>query len=199
MKTPTTKTLTALGATALTLLPTLALAHTGVDGHTHGLAQGFLHPITGIDHVLAMVMVGVLAWRMGAAALWQLPVAFVVAMAIGGALGMAGLALPAVESAIALTVLLLGLLVVVDPRLPAAASVALVAVFALFHGFAHGAEQPAGASALGYAAGFLLATALLHATGLGLGATLSRVGRPGLRAAGAAASVAGLALVLSSL
>ncbi len=188
--------LPAVAAAALSLFPTLALAHAGVDGHTHGLAQGFVHPITGIDHVLAMVMVGVLAWRMGGGATWRVPAAFVAVMALGGILGSSGLALPGVEVVIALSILVLGVVVVLDARPPVAAAMALVAGFALFHGFAHGAEQPSGGSALAYAAGFLAATGMLHVAGIGLGAALGRIGM--VRAAGAVASVAGLLLVLAT-
>lgn len=190
------KTLTALAATALSHVPTLAFAHAGVDGHTHGLAQGFLHPISGIDHVLAMVMVGVLAWRMGGGATWRVPASFVAVMALGGMLGSSGFALPSVEVMIALSILVLGAVVVLDPRLPVGAATTLVAGFALFHGFAHGAEQPVGGSTLAYAAGFLATTSLLLAAGIGLGAALGRIGM--VRTAGAAASVAGLLLVLAS-
>lgn len=190
------KILTALAAAALSLVPTLAFAHAGIDGHTHGLARGFLHPISGIDHVLAMVMVGVLARRMGGRTTWQVPASFVAMMALGGMLASSGLALPGVEVMIALSILVLGVVVVLDPRLPVGAAMALVAGLALFHGFAHGAEQPADGSALAYAAGFLAATSLLHAAGIGLGAALGRIGM--VRTAGAAASVAGLLLVLIS-
>lgn len=197
-KTTIPKTLILTGAAALSLLPTLAWAHAGMDGHTHGLEHGFLHPLTGIDHVLAMIMVGVLAWRLGARATWQVPTAFIAVMALGGVLGAMGLALPAVEMMIALSVLALGVVVMLGVRPPAPAAMALVGAFALFHGFAHGAEQPAGVSGLGYAAGFLIATTLLHAAGIGMGGLLARLNGLAVRAAGAAASVAGVLLVLAS-
>lgn len=199
MKIFTSRATAALATAGLVLAPGLAFAHTGVDGHTHGLAQGFLHPVSGLDHVLAMVMVGVLAWRMGSAGMWPLPATFLVAMALGGALGMTGLALPAVEAMIALSVIVISLVVVFNGRIAPMAAIGLVGIFALFHGFAHGAELPAGAPALGYAAGFLAATALLHLSGLALGAGMDRLGAPTARVAGAATSVAGAVLLIGAL
>lgn len=193
------KIMTAVATAALALAPGLALAHPGLDGHTHGLAQGFLHPISGLDHVLAMVMVGVLGWRMGQRAMMQLPAMFLLAMALGGILGMAGLVLPATEAVIALSVIVIAGIVVLNARVAPAAAMGLVGAFALFHGFAHGAELPAAVSGLGYAAGFLAATALLHATGLALGAGLDRLGAQATRVAGAAASLAGAVLLIGAL
>ena len=193
------KIMTALATTALTLSPGFALAHAGVDGHTHGLAQGFLHPVSGLDHVLAMVMVGVLAWRMGPSAMVRLPVGFLGTMALGGAVGMAGLVLPATEMVIALSIIVIAGLVVLNARVAPVAAMGVVGAFALFHGFAHGVELPAAASGLGYAAGFLAATALMHATGIALGAGMDRLGARTARMAGAAASVAGAVLLIGTL
>lgn len=190
------KIMTAVATAALALAPGLALAHPGLDGHTHGLAQGFLHPISGLDHVLAMVMVGVLGWRMGQRAMMQLPAMFLLAMALGGILGMAGLVLPATEAVIALSVIVIAGIVVLNARVAPAAAMGLVGAFALFHGFAHGAELPAAVSGLGYAAGFLAATALLHLSGLVIGAWTSQTSA---RVAGAAASLAGAVLLIGAL
>lgn len=168
----------------------------GADGA--GLAQGFAHPIGGLDHVLAMLAVGLWAARIGRRALWRLPLAFPVVMAAGGALGWAGVGLPAVESGIAVSVVVLGLAVACAIRPPLWAGVAIVALFALFHGHAHGTELPVAAAPLAYAAGFVLATALLHVTGVGLGL----IGRaPAARAAlglgGSAIAAAGLVLLIA--
>lgn len=156
---------------------TAALAHTG-HGDAAGFAHGFMHPLGGYDHVLAMVAVGLLAAHLGGRALWLVPAAFVAAMAASGALGVAGAPVPFVESGIMLSIVVLGLAAVLRVNMPVSAAMALVAFFAIFHGTAHGAEMPADASGLTYAAGFLTATALLHAAGiaigLGVGAVFAR-------------------------
>lgn len=150
------------------LIVTLALpaaAHTGhADGA--GFLHGFLHPLGGIDHLLAMVGVGLWAAQLGGRALWLLPVAFVTMLAGGAVLGMAGVELPLVEAGIAASVAVLGLLVVLNKRVPVAAGMALVGAFAVFHGHAHGAEMPAAAQPLLYGFGFAVATALLHGAGI---------------------------------
>lgn len=189
--------LPALLAAAL-LFPGLAHAHTGI-GDAHGFMHGFEHPIGGLDHVLAMVAVGLLAAVLGGRALWAVPAAFVLTMAVGGLVGMSGFELPFVEIGIALSVVALGLAVAFRVHLPTLAAMALVGFFAIFHGFAHGAEAPADASGLGYAAGFLLATALLHGAGLALGLGLGKGGERGgglvLRAGGGAMALAGVAIL----
>ncbi len=190
--------ISALALAAVTLMPGLALAHTGADGHTHGFMAGFLHPMGGLDHVLAMVLVGLLAWQIGQRALWLVPAAFVAVMAAGGALGMAGIALPALEFGIALSVVVLGAMVAFGVRAPVAVAMGLAGLFAVFHGQAHGAEMPASASALGYAAGFMMATALLHVAGVATGFGMGRISAPAVRMAGAAASVAGVVLLVSA-
>jgi urease accessory protein len=187
--------LAALAAVALAPVP--AFAHVGV-GPTSGFGNGLLHPLTGIDHLAAMVAVGLWAAQQGKRAVWAVPLAFVATMALGGALGMAGLALPYVEQGIAASVLVLGVLIAAAARLPLAAGMLLVAVFALFHGHAHGAEMPSTASGLAYGAGFVAATALLHACGVGLGLTLKKLERPAaLRFAGAAVALCGVGLLLA--
>lgn len=189
--------LSVLLAVAL-LVPGAAYAHTGA-GATHGLVHGFLHPIGGLDHLLAMVTVGAFAWQLGGRARWLVPASFVAVMSFAGALGMAGIAVPHVEIGIALSVAALGAAVALAIRTPTAAAMALVAVFAVFHGHAHGAEMPADAAALSYAAGFVVATALLHAVGLGMALAIhragDRVGGLAVRAAGGAVALAGFAVL----
>jgi urease accessory protein len=148
--------------------PGMAVAHVG-HGDTSGLMHGFSHPITGIDHVLAMVAVGVLAAQLGGRALWLVPLGFVGIMAVAGALGMAGFQLPFSEVGISLSVIALGLAVAFRLSLPELAATALVGCFAVFHGHVHGAEMPATASVVPYAVGFIGATAMLHAVGVGIG------------------------------
>ena len=162
-------------------------------GATAGAAAGFLHPYSGFDHLLAMVAVGLWAARRGGRALRLAPASFVGAMLLGGLAGFAGLALPATQHLVAGSVLALGLLLAL-PRTPSlAAGCALIAAFGAFHGLAHAAELPAGAPAASYAAGFVLATALLHAAGVLAGRTLPEYA---LRATGIPiALVGGLLLV----
>lgn len=152
-------------ALALTLAAGSAVAHPGHEAA--GFVAGFAHPLGGVDHLLAMLAVGLYAARQDGAGRWAVPASFLLAMLAGAALAAAGLPLPGVEAGIAVSLLVLGLLVGALARLPVASSAALVASFALFHGHAHGAEMGAGGIA-SYAAGFLLATGLLHGAGYGL-------------------------------
>lgn len=158
------------------LLPNMAFAHTGV-GDTHGFALGVLHPLLGVDHVLAMIASGLFAAHLGGRALWLVPLAFMGVMAGGGLLGMNGFEIPFGEAGIALSVIVLGLGVTMQISVPTAAAMALVGVFAVFHGHAHGLEMPADAGGLGYAAGFVLATGLLHAVGITFGTVIGRLGQ----------------------
>jgi urease accessory protein len=195
-----TRSLFALPAT-LALLPTAAMAHTGV-GDVGGFAHGFWHPITGLDHVLAMVLIGVLAWQLGGRALWLVPATFVLVMALGGALGIAGMALPLVELGIALSVVVLGAAVALGIRAPVAVAMGVAGLFATFHGYAHGAEMPGDASGLAYGVGFMMATALLHLCGLGLGYLVAAAGdryAVVVRSAGGLAAIAGLAILTGAL
>ena len=191
-----------IAALAVALAPAIASAHTGI-GATTGFLHGFWHPIGGIDHVLAMVAVGLFAAQLGGRALWAVPATFVAVMAAGGTLGMAGVALPAVEVGIALSVLVLGLVVLAGRRWPLGLAMALVAVFAVFHGHAHGSEMPVDASGLSYGLGFMLATALLHLAGIGLGIGLGRLaateGGRLIQASGAAIALAGVILLAGAL
>jgi urease accessory protein len=182
-------------AVATVAFASVASAHTGA-GAASGFTHGFMHPVGGLDHVLAMVLVGLIAAAMGARALLALPAAFMAMMAAGGFAGMSGMALPGAEFGIAASVIVLGAMLAAA-RFPAMlGAVALTGAFAVFHGFAHGAEMPADASGASYAAGFLIATALLHATGIALGFGLDRIGgRAVSRAAGAAGALAGVALI----
>lgn len=179
----------------LALLPVAALAHTGAGAHADAV-QGFIHPLSGLDHILAMVAVGVFAAQLGGRALWAVPGAFVLAMAGGGALGAFGAPMPMVEQGIALSVIVMGLAVASGLRLPVAPAMALVAAFALLHGHAHGAEGAGAASFAGYAAGFVLATAALHGLGVAMGLALGRSGSAALRLAGASGALAGAAILI---
>lgn len=185
-------------AAALMAVASTAEAHTGVGG-TAGFAHGFMHPLSGVDHILAMVAVGLFAARLGGKALWAVPAAFVSMMAFGGALGISGVGLPFVETGIAASVIVLGAIVALQVRLPVAMAIGLVGFFALFHGHAHGAEMPISASGMSYALGFMSATALLHAAGIGLGLTLGRFASHRVtrvvQAAGALMAVAGVGLL----
>ncbi|WP_349360321.1 HupE/UreJ family protein [Stappia sp.] len=182
---------------AAPLLASPALAHVGVhDGAQGSFLSGFLHPIFGLDHVLAMLAVGLLAAQLGGRGRIALPAAFVAAMLGGFALALAGVALPAVEPMILASVIVLGVLIGAALRLPLPAAAGLVAVFAVFHGAAHGSEMGA-ATALPYALGFALATAGLTVLGLllGLGA---RAAAPKLgRGLGVLTALAGVYLVLT--
>lgn len=152
-------------ALALILAPTAALAHTGV-GDTSGFVHGFMHPIGGLDHVLAMVAVGVFAFVLGGRALWLVPLSFVGMMAVGFLLGIGQIEVPFVELGIALSSVVIGGVAALGRPMPVIAAMALVGVFAIFHGHAHGAEMPVDASGFEYAAGFIVATALLHIVGI---------------------------------
>ena len=158
------------------LAPGVALAHPG-HGDASGFMSGLAHPATGIDHILAMIAVGVLAAQLGGRALWLVPLGFVVVMAVAGGVAMAGLQLPLAEVGIALSVIVLGLAVTLPRKLPALAATALVGFFGVFHGHVHGTEMPAAASALAYVTGFLSATVLLQATGVSLGLLFGSEGK----------------------
>lgn len=183
-------------AIAVVAGPDGAAAH--VPGtHGAGFGHGFAHPFGGLDHLLAMVAVGLWAALRGGRLLWGLPAAFLAAMAAGGLLGLAGAPLVLVEPGIAASVLVLGLALALSFRPPAALGLAIVGLSGLLHGYAHGAEIPAAAAPVPYALGFLLATALLHGLGIGalLAAMRTRLGMPALRLTGAAVAASGLLLI----
>jgi len=184
-----------LHLTTLALLafgfPSFAHAHVGV-GEVHGFMHGLAHPLSGLDHVCAMVAVGLWAAQMGGRAIWRVPLTFVGVMALGGMMGMAAVPIPYVEGGIVMSLLVLGVLIAAAVRLPLAASAAIVGVFAVFHGYSHGAEMPQDASGLEYAAGFVLATALLHASGIAVALLAKNQGRTQwLRFAGVAIALCG--------
>ncbi len=195
-------TAAAIPGLALALLPASAFAHGG-PGDAHGLIHGFMHPLGGFDHILAMVSVGLLAATLGGRSLWCVPASFVAMMAAGGALAVGGFTVPFVEIGIASSVIVLGLAVALQWPLPTVAAVTLAGFFAVFHGAAHGAEMPAGAGGLGYGLGFVAATALLHAAGLGIGVGLRAAGPrragAGLQAGGGAMALAGVMLLVGRL
>jgi urease accessory protein len=167
-------------------LPSAAAAHV-VRGEAVGFFSGFEHPISGLDHIVAMVAVGLWGAQLGRPAIWLLPVTFPLVMAFGGFLGLIGVPLPGSEVAIALSGVCLGAAVLTEFRPPLWAAAILVGTFGLFHGYAHGAELPPGDNALLYSLGFVLATGLLHASGIALG-VMHRWpwGRMALRGTGAA-------------
>ena len=173
-----------------------ALAHTGV-GAVHGFGAGLLHPLFGLDHVLAMVAVGLWAGLTGGRARYAYPLAFVAMMILAGLWGMSGAQLPGVEIGIAVSVVVLGLAIALRAAPPLAAGAAACAIFAIFHGHAHGAEPPDGASGLSYAIGFVLATAALHGAGLGLAGLLAARAPLLARVAGGGLALAGLAILAS--
>jgi len=182
-----------IAASLLVLLQAqTAFAH-AQQGAAAGHLTGLAHPVSGLDHVLAMVAVGLWGAQLGAPAIWVLPVAFPMMMAMGGMLGLMGLPLPGIEYGIAASAILLGAAVTFAARPTLGVAAALIAFFAIFHGHAHGTELPPGQSALGYSMGFVMATGGLHAAGIGIG-TVHRWGwgQKLLRVAGAAVAAGGV-------
>lgn len=183
----------ALGALITLLAATPVLAHPGHGGHE--FADGWLHPFTGIDHLLAMVAVGLLAVRMGGRAIWIMPCTFILAMLAGGGLAELGVPMPGIEWWISASVLALGVMVAATAVVPLKYGAALVALFAVFHGHAHATEM-VGTSIAAYAIGFVLATAVLHVSGIAIGLAMRRWGRPmAIRVAGGMISAAGVLLL----
>ncbi|HRY16513.1 MAG: HupE/UreJ family protein [Candidatus Competibacteraceae bacterium] len=181
-----------LGVALVALAPALAWSHQET-GQATGFLSGFEHPISGLDHVLAMVAVGLWGAVLGPPALWALPVAFPVMMAFGGLMGLLGIPIPDVEIGIALSAIVLGAMVLAELRPSFWLAAGVVAFFAIFHGHAHGRELPEGANALLYSFGFVVATGLLHAVGILLGeAHRWAAGRQAVRAAGGGVALAGL-------
>lgn len=189
------------GAALCLLLPGLAAAHGQGAGllHTHSwsLLSGWTHPFSGLDHLLAMVALGVLAAQRGGRSTWMLPAVFIACLAVGGVAGLSGMQAPAVESMLVASLLVLGGVVASPVRLSGAVLVSIAAGFGGYHGLAHGMEVPAGSVSAAYLCGFLLASATLHCCGIALVAILRRAGTPAAaRVAGAAIAVTGLALLL---
>ncbi len=182
---------------ALLLSSGLAMAHTGHE--VGGFSSGLMHPVGGLDHLLAMLAVGLWSAAVMPRHLWAAPAAFMSFMLLGAILGVAGVTLPLLEPGIALSVVIMGLLLIGLTRLGATPALALIGVFALFHGNAHGAEAPLGGSVALYMAGFLISTGLLHLTGVGIGAAVMRTAQVwALRVIGGGMSVTGLWLLLAS-
>jgi urease accessory protein len=183
---------------AIAFVPFAASAHVGV-GDTHGLVHGFSHPLSGIDHALAMIAVGLFAAHLGGRALWLVPSTFVSVMALAGIAGMGAVELPFVEIGLGISVVVLGLAVAFQVSVSTLCATALVGVFAIFHGHAHGTEMPEGMSGLSYGLGFVCSTALLHAIGVGLGLAVGKTGevcnRRIAQVSGTAMAIAGLAMV----
>jgi urease accessory protein len=176
--------------TALCLFAGAAYAH---PGHTPtGFAGGLAHPFQGVDHLFAMIAIGLWAAQQGGRALWAVPAAFVGTMLAGGALAWTGVTLPHVETAIALSVLVLGLLIATRYRASVKIGMAIAGLFALFHGYAHGLEMPQAASPVRFAMGFVLATVFLHGVGIAGGL----VGRRAMRLAGIGIAATGAALLV---
>ena len=187
------------------LVSCLLLAAGPAQAHTeaaaaNGFAAGFLHPLLGFDHLLAMVAVGIWGAALGVPLVWALPVVFPLLMVAGGVLGIAGVPVPFVEAGIALSVVLLGLAILASWRAPMAIALALVALFGVLHGHAHGTELPTAASPAAYATGFVLSTGLLHLGGVALGLLngLPR-GTTALRTIGGAMAAAGVWFLAGSM
>jgi urease accessory protein len=188
----------ALAAIAV-VWPAAAWAHVA-GGEAIGFAGGLKHPISGLDHVLAMVAVGLWGAQLGAPAIWLLPVTFPMVMAFGGMLALLGIPLPGAEIGIAISAIALGLVVMGEARPPLPVAATLVGFFAIFHGHAHGTELPAGANGLLYSVGFVIATGCLHAVGIAIGLVHRwPSGRKALRVAGAIVAAAGCVFLWQAL
>ena len=182
-----------LAALIVAVLAAPALAHSG-EGGGGGFLSGLAHPVSGLDYVAAMVAVGLWGVFLGTPAIWLLPIVFPLVMAFGGVLGIVGVPLPAVETSIAASAIVLGTMVALAARPPLWTAAVLVGAFAIFHGYAHGKELPDGANAVAFAAGFVIATGLLHLSGIAFG-QLARwpAGRLAVRAAGGVIAAVGVA------
>jgi urease accessory protein len=183
---------------AIACVPIVASAHVGV-GDTHGFVHGFAHPLSGIDHVLAMTAVGFFAARLGGRSLWLMPLTFVSVMTVAFSAGMARVNLPFVEIGIGVSVVVFGLAVALQLNVSALVALSVVGFFAIFHGHAHGMEMLESVSRITYGLGFICATALLHAIGVCLGFAIGKMGhvyrRRIVRVSGAAMAIAGLVMV----
>lgn len=187
----TTRLLPLAAAMAIAALPATAFAHAG-EGFQGGFVSGLLHPLFGWDHVVAMVAVGLWGAILGRPALWVLPIVFPLVMAVGAAMGIAGIPVPAIETGIALSGVVLGLAVALMFKPPMIVAAILVGLFAIFHGHAHGTELPDAASPIGYAIGFVIATGGLHALGILFGMLMgSQAGQWAVRAGGVLIALVG--------
>ncbi len=192
--------LLSIGTFAIAIsIPAIAQAHVG-HGETIGFMHGLQHPIGGLDHILAMLAVGLWAAQLGGHAVWSVPLAFLSVMALGGVLGITAVPVPFVEQGIIASDLILGALVLLATRLPLAASIGTVGLLAIFHGYAHGAEMPKEASALEYAAGFMVVTAALHLSGVGIAMLMNKLLKDRLvRLAGGGIILGGIYVLVQSL
>jgi urease accessory protein len=182
-------------AAALLAVAAPAFAHEG-SGMAGGFASGFMHPVLGWDHVVAMVAVGLWGAFLGRPAIWVLPIVFPMVMAFGGALGLSGLHIAHVETGIALSAIVLGAVVAFAVRPPIVLAAVIVGAFAVFHGYAHGVELPKAADPLAYSLGFVIATGLLHLCGIAIGLVVRwPAGKVAVRALGAAIAMAGVAFL----
>jgi urease accessory protein len=183
----------------VSVLPAVANAHAQA-GAAAGFVSGLAHPVSGLDHVLAMVAVGLWGAQLGLPAIWILPVTFPIVMALGGLLGLLGIPLPGVEIGIAASALMLGMAVATESRPALAVAALVVGTFAVFHGYAHGSELKAGESPLLYSLGFVVATGCLHAVGIAIG-TVHRwqSGRLAMRVVGAGIAAAGVYFVVRAI
>jgi len=185
-------------ASVLVALAGPAFAHTG-HGHSAGFVHGFMHPVGGLDHVLVMVAIGLYAVRLGGRALWLMPATFITIMAFGGLLGTVRIADPFFEIGVAMSVVVLGIAVALRVNMPTITAIAAVGLIAVPHGYVHGADMPPDVSGHAYAAGFLLATALLHSAGIALGVLAAKLPDRGgwqvVQAGGGAMMVAGIAII----
>jgi urease accessory protein len=182
---------------ATLMVPSLAHAHVGVS-ETSGFLHGMGHPLSGLDHIFAMVAVGLWAAQMGGRGIWAIPLTFITVMALSAVLGIVGINMAFAEIGIVASVLALGVLIAASVRPPLAVSIIIVGLFAMFHGYAHGAEMPETASGIAYGAGFLIATGFLHACGIGLGIAIQKLATPKIvRFAGVAIVLCGGVLLVS--
>ncbi|MBR7888742.1 HupE/UreJ family protein [Marinomonas sp. A79] len=184
-------------AATMVALPTLVMAHPGHE-HASSFMTGLMHPMGGLDHLLAMLAVGLWAASIGGKAMWMLPLAFISAMLLGGGLAIAGIQMPFVEQGILLSVILVGVLLVASARFSIATCASIAGLFALFHGTAHGVEMPLNANGVEYALGFIAATFALHITGMALGTLVTRLQAPLMtRLAGSVIAIAGVILAIA--
>jgi len=190
----------AIAVMLLLLLSATPLSAHVQPGQTEGFLTGMRHPVSGLDHVLAMIAVGLWGAQLGAPAIWLLPVTFPMMMAVGGFLALIGVSLPGVEVGIAVSALALGMVVAMEVRPRMTIAAVIVGMFAIFHGYAHGAELPAGQSGVTYSIGFVISTGLLHATGITIGLIHRyRTGARVLRLAGAGIALAGVWFLWSAI
>ncbi len=191
---------TLLSAVILLSFVNIANAHVGADGLAGGFTSGFMHPVLGWDHVIAMVAVGLWGAFLGNPSIWVLPVVFPLVMAFGGALGVMGIPVPSVEIGIALSSVVLGGMVVFAARPPIWISAVIVGTFAIFHGHAHGTELPGAASPLAFSLGFVISTGLLHISGIAFGLLVRwPVGKMAVQAAGGLIALTGMFFLTAAL